>query len=122
MLAGGSVEARALRATLGRAFDHSAMKRASTSFASGTLPAKLQAGLAGSPIPPDLRRIADTFRVLQDARHAADYDTLRRFGRHEVILAIDLAERAMSLWPGVQETAPGRLYLIALLAGERIRE
>ena len=115
-------DSRALRGVLARAFDHTAMKKASTSFASGALPAKLQPGLRGASIPADLRTIADAFRTLQEWRHAADYDLLRRFERRQVVRLIDRSEEAMRLWPGVQNTQAGRLYLLALLAGERVRE
>lgn len=112
---------RPLRGVLARAFEHGAMKKASTSFASGNLPAKLLPGLAGSPIPPDLRRIAETFRVLQEMRQAADYDPLRRFWRRDVLALVTRVEQDIRLWPGVRDTAAGRLYLLALLVGEQIR-
>jgi hypothetical protein len=111
----------ALRGVLARAFEHGTMKRASTSFASGSLPAKLLPALTGSPVPPDLQRIARAFRDLQEARHAADYDPLRRFRRSEVLAFVEQAQQAIQLWPAVRDTPAGRLYLVGLLVGEQVR-
>lgn len=110
-----------LRGVLARAFDHGPMKRASTSFAAGNLPTKLLPGLAGAPVPLDLQRIARTFGILQENRHAADYNPFQRFRRNEVLALVSQVELAVRLWPGVQDTPAGRLYLLALLVGEQIR-
>src|SRR5437879_9430564 len=59
---GGGPNRRALRAVLARAFDHSVMKRAATSFASGSLPARLALALPGGIVPPELREVAAAFR------------------------------------------------------------
>jgi hypothetical protein len=119
---GSANESIALRGVLARAFDHSAMRKASSSFAAGALPRKLAPALAGSAVPPNLRLIAESFQTLQQKRHEADYDALIRFNRADTLGLIDLSEEAMTLWPSVAATRAGRLYLVALLAGERIRE
>jgi hypothetical protein len=98
------------------------MRKASNSFASGALPQKLLPALGMASVPTDLRKVADAFRELQDERHGADYDLLLRYTRTEALWLIDLSERAMQIWPTVAPTPAGRLYLVALLAGERIRE
>jgi hypothetical protein len=122
VLLGSDPQGQALRAVTARAFDHAAMKKAATSFASGTLPAKLAPGLGGAAIPAELRQVALTFQVMQERRHAADYDMLLRFDRAEVIRLIDRTDRALQLWANVRNSATGRLFLVALLVGERIRE
>jgi len=121
-LLGAARETRGLRGILARAFDHGSMRRVSASFASGNLSNRLAPGLEGHDIPPELRRVADTFRYLQERRHEADYDLLRRFGRSEVLLLIARADEALHAWANVAGSVPARLYLLALLAGERIRE
>lgn len=119
---GGGPERRELRGVITRAFDHAVMKRVAQSFAGGTVPSKLQPGLGTAAVPADLRRIAQSFRDLQEERHAADYDLLRRFEREDVLLLVDLAQQAMRLWPNVRDSVAGRLFLPALLVAERIRE
>jgi len=57
-LVGGAPNRRRLRGVLARAFDHAAMKRAATSFASGTLPARFVPALPGGSISPELRELA----------------------------------------------------------------
>lgn len=119
---GGAPERRALRGVVARAFDHSVMRRVATSFAAGTLPSKLQPGLGAATIPPDLQKVADAFRSLQEARHTADYDVMRKLERQEVLVLIGRAEQAIRQWAGVRDSAAGRLFLAALLIGDRVRE
>jgi len=115
-------EARALHAVLARAFDHASMKRVCVAFGAASLPVRFRPGLGARPIPTDLSRVSDIFTTLQERRHSADYDRLRRFQRQEVLTLIDEAERAMQLWPSVRPTQAGRLFMLALLVGDRIRE
>ncbi|MCY4292278.1 MAG: hypothetical protein OXC72_11050 [Roseovarius sp.] len=42
--------------------------------------------------PEAIQSFANSFVILQEKRHMADYDPLSRFARHEVLTAIDLAE------------------------------
>lgn len=123
MGAGEDPKLRALRGILARAFDHGGMRKVSKSFASGMLPKKLNPPLLNlGVLPKDISAVADAFQTLQDSRHAADYDPLWRWERDEVITLVDSAAEAMRLWPGVRNTPAGRLYLMALLVRDRVRE
>lgn len=50
---------------------------------------------AARGFPADIVSFADTFVVLQEERHRADYDPLARFVRAEVLVLIDNAEQAI---------------------------
>lgn len=113
--------ASALRHLLRRAFDHGEMKRISKAFSGGSLPTSLAPALNG-PIPPDLRVTAKTFVGLQEARHEADYDLSRRFARAEVNDLIADTRDALRCWSAVRTSEAARLYLAALLTGERLRK
>jgi hypothetical protein len=112
--------ASALRDLLRRAFDHGEMKRMSKAFLGGSLPPSLAAALK-APIPVDLRLTAKAFVGLQEARHEADYDLSRRFARAEVNDLIADTRDALQCWSAVRTSEAARLYLAALLAGERLR-
>lgn len=45
--------------------------------------------------PPEIQDFADTFVVLQDARHQADYALRGRYDRLDALAAIDRAEKAI---------------------------
>lgn len=109
-----------LRNLLRRAFDHGEMKSVCTAFSGGTLPLNLAATLSG-PVPADLRRVADAFLELQQARHEADYNLSRSFTRNNVQGLIAKARDAFHRWEAVRTSEAARLYLAALLTGERLR-
>ena len=113
---------QAMRAVLSRAFDHGTMKQAAGSFASGTLSPKLSPALAGTAIPPQVKRVAATFRLMQQERHTADYNLRVGFKRIDVLSLIADVEQAIDGWEAVRNTPAGRLFLIALLVNDRIRE
>jgi hypothetical protein len=119
---GASTTNRSLTGILARAFDHGAMKRASVAFGNASFSDRLKPALAGQPIPTDLSILARLFVELQAARHAADYDRLARLERSEALRLIEATELAMRLWNNVRGEPSARLYLVALLVGERIRE
>lgn len=73
-------------------------------------------------MPPELRAVATAFVSLQEQRHAADYDLLRPFVRRDVLLLIGQAEQAVLRWQNVQATDVARVFVLALLVGDRIRE
>jgi uncharacterized protein (UPF0332 family) len=85
------------RHALARAFVHTSMKEACTSFASGQLKASIVKKLPRNskgiyPIPVEISDIAGTFVELQEKRHIADYDLSERFQRGEVLILINQAE------------------------------
>jgi len=110
-----------LRNLLRRAFDHGEMRTMCAAFSGGTLPASLAATLGG-PVPADLRRVAKVFLELQQARHEADYDLSRSFTRADVQGLIAKTRDAFHGWEAVRTSEAARLYLAALLTGERLRK
>ena len=111
-----------LRQCLGRAFSHVDMKSASTGFAKANVSNKVLPALRGHSLQVELKEVATAFVELQEARHAADYDTARRFTRQEANDIVQQAERAFSHWNTVRGTLPGDVYLVSLLALKQIRE
>lgn len=111
---GGNREA--LRFVITRAFDHGEMKKAATSFSSGSLPVLLLPTVAHPPgVPAELRRLAQAFVELQQARHEADYDLTRAFTRRDALDFVDRAEQAFADWRTVDGTAAADAFLVALL-------
>jgi hypothetical protein len=108
-----------LRNLLRRAFDHGEMRSMCAAFSG--LPASLAAVLGG-PVPADLRSVADAFLELQQARHEADYNLSRTFTRAEVRGFITKTRAAFHRWEAVRTSEAARLYLAALLTGERLRK
>ncbi|MCP4593516.1 MAG: hypothetical protein GY842_22490 [bacterium] len=112
-LISGATHAR-LRALTARAFEHGTMKQASRAFASGGLPPGLQPILPHG-VPAEIRKLADVFVNLQNARHGADYDVNLKLTRHETRMLVDRVEEAFQLWQTVREDPAIRVYLTALL-------
>lgn len=114
----------ALRQLLGRAFTHGDMSRVSKQFANGHggLPDHLRAVLPDpAKFPVALQSVAGTLVELQAARHRADYDLGYRFTRAGSLAAIARAEEAVTLWETACSTEAARVYLIALLLGDRLK-
>jgi hypothetical protein len=61
------------------------------------------------------------FVALQQARHEADYDLSRRLVRREVKRVVANTRAAFGQWAVVRASEAVRLYLAALLTGERLR-
>ena len=102
-----------LRILASRAFVHSEMKQASKVFASGSLPTALKT-IVGA-VPPALKRVADTFVELQEARHEADYDIGQRFTRSEVLELVHRAEDVFTVWDTIRGHQSSDVYLASLL-------
>ncbi len=62
-----------------------------------------------------------TFVDLQQARHEADYDLVRRFGRVEVLDLLDEVERAFADWRLVRGSVQADAFLVGLLAFDQIK-
>lgn len=58
--------------------------------------AELGPALDGQPVPAVLFAVATTCRVLQQARHDADYDVSQRIARAEVVRLVEQTTRAFS--------------------------
>ena len=116
---GGNREA--LRNAVTRAFDHGEMKKAAGSFAGGGLPALLHPTVPTPPgVPAELKRLAQAFVELQQARHEADYDLTRAFTRRDALDFVDRTEQAFKDWRTVEGTPAGDAFLIALLLRSKL--
>lgn len=115
LISGGGPDRRKLRLAIARSFVHAQMKTASQAFA----------GSSKNPwaslfsIPLGLATIAQTFVDLQQARHEADYDLTRTWGRSQVETLIARAEHAISLWGSVSGDEASRAYLVGLLVNTK---
>lgn len=108
-----------VRRLTARSFEHATMRDASRSFAGGSLPDHVDRTLDKPKLSNDLRQVANAFVQLQEARHEADYDTRRRFSRHEASLLVQSAQNAFTAWHRIRTKADGRIFLHALLAWRR---
>lgn len=99
------------RPGLARAFQHRAMRSASSSILSGgTLK-----GFGKIAVPTDLFAVAEAFVTLQEERHRADYDLSSPFTRTEALTFVEKAEYAFNCWRTVRKQASADIYLAALL-------
>jgi hypothetical protein len=124
------------RSFLTRAFSHTNMLSAAKEFhlshVEATSGRAVQSGRRSSvtpssapstalAIPPDLNAVADTFVLLQETRHQADYDVSRRFTRKEAEALVGQAEAAFVSWKAVRKSPSARFFLLAMLVGGRSR-
>lgn len=106
-----------LRHQVRRAFNHANMKKVCEQFSYVDI-SKLAPStrvLITAPIEPNLALIADSFVVLQEERHRADYDTWESFSRVDALHKIYLAERAITAWDAVKNSQNASVFLAALL-------
>lgn len=113
-----------LRGRSQRALDHSAMVSAAKQFRKqGALPSTIPRDIdLRTPISPELANVADAFVVLQEARHLADYDILD--ANHQISPqwaqdCVEMAENAFGDWRGEINTDGARVFMAALIFGQR---
>jgi hypothetical protein len=85
------------RVDLARAFEHRRMRDASAKIANRQF--------RGQPtvVVTRLRAVAKAFSDLQQDRHAADYDSSRRWSRGEVLDQLKLAASAFDDWKAIRK-------------------
>lgn len=105
----------ALRQTVHRAFKHGDMKTVAMQFAAGRPDGRWNAALSNATVSPDLQTVADTFVVLQQARHRADYDVSRAFRRGEAVAYVEQAEEAFRAMRRARGSSSCDVFLTALL-------
>jgi hypothetical protein len=107
-----------LQHLVARAFDHSDMHKACSTFArSGRLPPLVGAHYGSLTLPPELRAVAQAFVDLQGARHDADYATHRGWTRTEALTEVERAEKAFESWGVLSPTGTGRSATARVLSG-----
>jgi uncharacterized protein (UPF0332 family) len=94
-----------------RMFDHGRMKTCSSKVSSRPLPTDPAENL----IAKDLKRVADSFVALQQARHTADYDNSKVWSTTQVYETILQAEDAMTSWMVIREREIAQDYLLDLM-------
>jgi hypothetical protein len=97
-----------------RSLEHGTMKKAAQQFKAGNLPDLLKP-LVNNPIPTALVAVAHGFILLQEERHAADYDLTRAFSRARAQNAVRLAARIFAYWNSVRNSDDARAFLALLL-------
>ena len=118
-LVGGANRA-SLRTSLGRAFNHGAMRTVAKQFAARAVSPRLDPGLNGQPLQDELVRVASAFVDLQQHRHEADYDLRRRFTRVETLSIISDARGAFADWQLVRGSPQADTFLVGLLAYDKM--
>jgi hypothetical protein len=96
-----------------RLFDHKQMKSASAAMLTD-----LARGSAGAH-EMELRRVAEAFVELQQARHKADYDVTEPFKPSDAALLVARARLAMGAWERVKSLPSAQRYLYSLLFRDR---
>ena len=110
-----------LRGCLARAFGHGDMRKVAQQFSEGRISPKLAPGLDGEALQPELINVAATFVDLQEARHEADYDMMRRFSRREVLDLVDRAKQAFVDWNRVRRSVQADTFLAGMFAFGNMR-
>jgi len=108
----------ALGPRIGRTLAHNEMKEVCLAVTRSNL-GSVFAVLVPGGFTLGLRKMADTFVVLQEDRHLADYDLTAIYTRAEVLEAILLAEQAFAEWKLIQTTEEASVFLSALMFARR---
>jgi len=104
------------RYVLGRGFNHGTMMRVCRAFSRGALPPGVRRGLPSAfTVPTEIRSIAETFVVLQELRHGADYDLSETFVRADVLAQVAKVEQALRRFREVRNMPAPRFFLGCLL-------
>ncbi len=100
---------------LERAFNHGQMKNSSLRF---DAPQWLDWHDAIQIIPPALRSVAGAFVELQNARHAADYNTHRKWAVTDIQETLNTAAAAFRDWQSVRTDPVAGDFLLSMLLGK----
>ena len=111
------------RDAVARGFKHSVMQKACRTFGSaGPLPKPLRSaypvGTSPEPgvpaVPVSVRKFATQFVVMQEKRHAADYDWSRTFRLNEVEADIEVTAEVIDAFAAEPRSADVRFFLTAV--------
>jgi hypothetical protein len=70
-------------------------------------------------VPAELRSLARTFVILQEARHLADYDNTKEWTRVEAREKVAEVQHAFENWAQIREHPATNEYLLSLLIGNK---
>lgn len=119
--AGGGSQFAGLRHLLARGYEHRTMVEASKSFGGGTLPAAIRQTIGPSVVPADLRFVAESFVLLQQSRHDADYNLALTWTRADTLVLVNRAAAAYTAWRRVRQDPMAILYLGLLSSHDSLR-
>lgn len=116
---------RGYRHSLARAFVHTTMKSACSSFAAASLPPAITKALPKNSkgnyeVARPIQRIASVFKELQEKRHVADYELSERFRRSEVLALIGQVEAAIQNFATLAPSDDRHFFLICLLVWKEL--
>jgi hypothetical protein len=113
------------RYALGRAFTHSIMKEACTSFGGGTLKESVIKGLPRDSngkyaVHFAIKDLAANFVELQEKRHVADYDRGERLHRSDVLFLLDEAVNRVVDFAAIPLSDEKKFFLACLWAWKEL--
>ena len=74
------------------------------------------------PISKELAIISNSFKELQEARHAADYDVLKQFDPGDAITQVQKAEKIFKDWMTEKNSKNAPVFLAAMIFGKGWRK
>ena len=104
----------ALRARIGRSFDHGPMKRVCEEYSTANFVNGLWTVKSGAVIAPQLKDVGSAFVSLQEARIDADYNTVQLLGYAQAESHVTTAENAFQNWVACQADASCGVFLTEL--------
>jgi len=110
-----------LRERTQRALDHKQMLKVARAFSqAGAKRAKDLPDDIVLPdlISPELASISNGFRDLQEARHTADYDVLKKLDPADALTLVQQAEKIFSDWKAEKASNNAPVFLAALIFGK----
>jgi uncharacterized protein (UPF0332 family) len=110
-----------LRECTQRALSHSQMFNVAKAFSQQgqkTVKSLPKGFVLPDPISAELASIASDFQELQEARHAADYDVLRKFDPVDAISYVQEAEKVFKDWETEKHSKNAPVFLAALIFGK----
>lgn len=111
-----------LRAFLARGVSHAGLKSICKSIGAGNWPSSIEKRIgkgALGPPPAPLRSVGAGFVNLQELRHVADYDPLRRFNRADTIIEVGPADGLVSDWGLVPDGDEKRFFVYVIGAASQ---
>jgi hypothetical protein len=96
------------RSAIGRTFEHKAMKKVCEDY----VKVFYSAGQPESGVR--LKNVAQTFSILQQRRHTADYDVSFNWSHTNATAQIDLASNAFEDWRAIRDQDAAQDYLLNL--------
>lgn len=104
-----------LRLQAMRAFAHRDMKNMCMGFAGQAKQSEKLAQMLALPVEAEIRKVAEIFVELYEARHAADYDRSARIDRPNVMKVTARMEEAFTAWEAVRTGQNAGVFLAALM-------